>query len=444
MRCFVPAILALLVLAPATPGHAVAPADNAVTVEMWDSDTFQNISAQLDKIIGEFEKTHPGIKLKIVHNQTLDKDLTAIAAGNGPDVIWLWDSAAPIADWAVNGVIQPLDKYITASHYDLNNLVPAAVEQCTWNGRVYGLPLVADSFWLWYNVKDFQAAGLDPMHPPTTLDEVMADAVKLTKRTGSGRLLRLGYQLPAYLNGNAGSPYNAVFGASLFNADGTKLTPDSPAALAAWTELRNEWALYDKLYGHDALVRFNGSLGAGFTAQDPFLQDRISMKIDGDWVPQEVRDFKKDWKYGTNYMVAPIPYPKGYAKYANHQPIATYPLVLTSNAKHPAQAWEFIRWLQGAGPTSQIAAFLYNLPQFKAALSSPQLTSLPGFNHLLPLLTKKITLVTDPPSPITDQYYTVISSYSNAILTGKITPAAAMKAVRLRLQPQLDKLLKKS
>src|SRR5207244_1717549 len=162
-----------------------------------------------------------------------------------------------------------------------------------------GLPLVADTYWLWYNIKDFRAAGLDPAHPPATLEEVMADAVKLTRRTGSGRILRLGYLIPPYICCNNTSAYNAVFGASLFNANGTRVTPDSPAALATWHELRRESAQYDKLYGHSQIVRFVGSLGAGFTPQDPFLQNRISMKIDGDWVPQEVRDFTKpQWKYG--------------------------------------------------------------------------------------------------------------------------------------------------
>lgn len=397
----------------------------------------------MDSLFKVFEKTHPLIHLQFVHNQPLTKDVTAIASGNGPDVIWLWDNANPIANWALNGLIQPLDKYVATSHYDLNNLVPAAVQQVSWRGHVWGLPLVADTFWLWYKVKDFKAAGLDPRHPPATFDELMADAVKLTTRSGSGRILRLGYELPPYINPNGASFYNAVFGASLYNANGTNVTPDSPAALAAWNELRREAALYDKLYSHNQIVRFNGSIqGTFFTPQDPFLTDRIAMRIDNDGLPSEVGQLKPQWKYGVDYAVAPLPYPKGNATFADHAPVATYPLVITKSSKHPAQAWEFIQWLQAPQQTVALAAYLDNLPQYKSALASPQLAKLPGFGPLLSLVRTKITLVSDPPSPVLDQYVNTINSYSDAILTGKTTAASAMKEVHQRIQPQLDKLLK--
>ena len=69
--------------------------------------------------------------------------------------------AAPVANWALNGVIQPLDKFIASSHYDMTQLVPGSVKQVSWRGRVWGLPLVADTYWLWYRVQDFKEAGKD-------------------------------------------------------------------------------------------------------------------------------------------------------------------------------------------------------------------------------------------------------------------------------------------
>ena len=445
-RALASALLAAALLLQVTPGLAHRATANTVTITMWDSNTYHDLSSHLDTIIMAFEKTHPGIQIKLVHNQTLDKDLAAIASGNGPDVVWLWDGSAPVGSWAASGVIQPLDRFISSSHYNIRNLVPASVQQVTWNGHTWGLPLVADSFWLWYNINDFKAAGLDSTRPPTTLQEVMSDAVKLTKRTGSGRILRLGYLPPyysaatgfSYVNGNDVNPYSGVFGASLLNSSGSKVTPDSAANLAAWREIGQEFRTYDTLYGHSTVLRFMSGLGAAFTPQDAFLQDRVSMKIDGDWVPQNVRDYKPGWKYGVDYAVAPIPYPAGYAKFADHQPIATYPLVMSSKTRYPEQAWEFIRWLQDPAQTASIAAYLYNLPQYQAALNDPQLTSLPGFNQLLPLLKKRVTLVSDPASPVTNQYYTILNSYTSAILGESTTPQAAMLKVRQRVQPMLD------
>jgi multiple sugar transport system substrate-binding protein len=455
LRWLAPVALAASIVIPITPGHAGHASDSTITITLWDHDTFSGLTGPLDKMMLVYEKTHPNIQLKLVHNQTLDKTLTAMASGNGPDIVWLWDGSAPVPDWANAGLIQPVDKYIASSHYNIKNLVPAAVQQISWHGHTWGLPLVADTFWLWYNVQDFKAAGLDPNKPPTTLQQVMADAIKLTKRTSSGRILRLGYLPPflnagsgtsngaaeAYVNGNDVNPYAGVFGSSLYSADSSKVTPDSPANLAVWNEERSEMATYDRLYGHSNVIRFVASLGAPFTAQEGFLTDQVSMKIDGDWVPQNVRDNKPGWKYGVNYAVAPIPYAQGYAKFADHQPIATYPLVISSKSPHPDQAWQFISWLQEPANVSGMAAFLYNLPEYTAALSSPQLTSLPGFNALLPLLQRRVTLVTDPIAPGTPQYYNILNSYTDAILSGQTTPAAAMASVKQRAQALLDKLL---
>ena len=102
-------------------------------------------------------------------------------------------------------------------------------------------------------MKDFRTAGLDPATRPQLWRRLLADGIKLTKRSGSGRILRLGYlhrllqranggsgASVAYITGNDVNPYSPVFGASLYSADSTKVTPDSPANLAVWHEMRNE------------------------------------------------------------------------------------------------------------------------------------------------------------------------------------------------------------
>ncbi len=443
-------------LMQAAPGHAKQMASGTITISVWDNLPFSDLSQHLDKIDKAFELTHPNIKLNLLHNQSTDKTLAAVAAGNGPDIINPADGSASLATYAANGVIQPLDKYIAASHFDLKSLFPAGLQQASWHGHVWGMPTLADTWWLWYNMDDFRAAGLDPNRPPRTLQEAMADGIKLTKRTGSGRLLRLGYLPPfyyaesggfgspvAFINGNDVNPYGPLFGATLYNADGTKVTPDSPAQLAAWHEMRNEAAQLDTLYGHDQVFRFVTSFSAPFTPQEAFLSDRVSMKLDGDWVPQNVRDYKPTWKYGVDYAAAPIPAAPGYQKFYGHQPVSVYPLLLSSHSAHPAEAFEYMAWLQSVPLQAQQAAYLYNLPQTRATLDSPELTKLPGFGQIIGLLRTKVTLVSDANSPITSQYYPLVNSYTDAILTGRTTPESAMKAVRERMQPMLDKIMAK-
>jgi ABC-type glycerol-3-phosphate transport system substrate-binding protein len=443
----VPALLLAALVGPAVPVLAAhRAAAQPVTIQIWDTNGNISLSTFVDKSFHQFETSHPGITLKLVHGQSLQKDLTAIAGGAGPDLVWLWDGNQPIGSWAAAGALQPIDQYMAATHYKIGQLIAAGVTSVSWHGRLWGLPLIADTFWLFYNMNDFRAAGLDPKKPPRTLDEALADAQKLTKRTGSGRILRLGYVLPGYgtpalINGQDVCLYCSVFGASLFNADGTKVTPDAPPVLAVWKELTNEWALYNKLYGHNALLRWKASLkGTDNGTQDDFLQDRFAMYIDGDWETQAVRDWKSSWKYGVDYAVAPIPYPAGYARYANRGAWVTYPLVMSSRAAHPREAWTFMEWAAQPAETAALAAFLNDLPPSKAALDVPTVAGVPGIGDLVKAL-PELTLVSETTSPISEQYYSAMMSYNDAIVNGQTTPEAAMKAVRATIQPQLDKQL---
>jgi ABC-type glycerol-3-phosphate transport system substrate-binding protein len=52
------------------------------------------------------------------------------------------------------------------------------------SGAIYGLPIAAYGNALHYNRALFKAAGLDPDKPPTTWDEVRADAKKISDTTG--------------------------------------------------------------------------------------------------------------------------------------------------------------------------------------------------------------------------------------------------------------------
>ena len=456
-RWLAPALLTAGLILPASLGHAAPRAGaSPVTIEVWDHNSFGDLATHLDTLMKAFERTHPLIRLKLVHNQTPDKDLTAIAAGGGPDVVWLWDGSSPVANWAANGVIQPLDSFISASHYNLGNLQQAGVGQVSYRGHTWGLPLLGDTFWLWYNVKDFRAAGLDPAHPPVTLQETLADGIKLTKRSGSGRILRLGY-LPgfysaanggsgasvAYINGNDVNPYSPVFGALAVQRrqhQGHAGFASQPGGLERDAHRGRHLRPALRARPSDPLHQ---RAGGTLHPQEGFLSGRVSMKIDGDWVPQNVRDYKPSWKYGVDYAVAPVPYAAGYARFAHHQAIATYPLVMSSRTKHPQEAWEFMRWLQDPAQGADMGVYLYNLPLHKAALDSPRLTALPGFSALLPLMRSQITLVADPIAPVGDQYNSVVNSYTNAILSGQTSPAAAMGAVRQRMQPQLDKIVAK-
>jgi multiple sugar transport system substrate-binding protein len=73
--------------------------------------------------------------------------------------------------------------------------VEALIEPATYDGKLYGYPLVADARAVALRKSAFREAGLDPDKPPTSLAEIKVAAEKLTKRDKGGAITRSGFDL---------------------------------------------------------------------------------------------------------------------------------------------------------------------------------------------------------------------------------------------------------
>ena len=96
----------------------------------------------------------------------------------------------------------------------------------TYQGKIWAMPFLEDTFMLLYNKTLFKQAGLDPNKPPATWEEMRADADKLTKVDRSGKIIQtrhaadlrpaadfVGTWLPVYMT---------AFGGKLVDASGTR------------------------------------------------------------------------------------------------------------------------------------------------------------------------------------------------------------------------------
>ena len=122
-----------------------------------------------------FEKKNPDI---IVKGEEYDWTGTTFAAelagGTLPD-----EFGVPFTDsktLAENGQLADLTQYITKLPYykEFNKNVLAVATNS--KGHVFGIPFSPYAMSISYNRADFTKAGLDPNKPPTTWDEVEADA----------------------------------------------------------------------------------------------------------------------------------------------------------------------------------------------------------------------------------------------------------------------------
>ena len=79
---------------------------------------------------------------------------------------------------------------------DVTGYIPALLDTYgKWEGKLYGLPLIADAMIFPYNKTHFTDAGLDPEKPPTTWDEVYTYGKQLMKGDRAGFALMGGRQI---------------------------------------------------------------------------------------------------------------------------------------------------------------------------------------------------------------------------------------------------------
>ena len=133
-------------------------------------------------LIGNFESSHPNIKVKWVdlpQAVSRQKLMAGIAAGQPPDVVnTSTDFALTLAQ---NGAISDMDEYVSDQARDLyfQNIWDAVKV----DGKVYAVPWYVTTKVLIYNKAVLKQAGLNPDKPPRTVEELDAMATQVARRT---------------------------------------------------------------------------------------------------------------------------------------------------------------------------------------------------------------------------------------------------------------------
>ena len=247
------------------------------TLTVWFPGTNQ---VEIDLVTGplkdKFEaETGATLDVTFVDWGDLSTKLNAgFAAGTAPDVFG--HGPAAVADFAINGRLEPLDDYVAGlEQADIDDL-SAALPGGTVGGVQYLMPLSMQGNLIVYDAADFEEAGLDPDAPPTTWEEVREAAEALTIRDASGTITRSGLLLPSQPIGR-----QQTFAALIASAGGSQLTDDDLESAFASPEGEKALEFYAGLYAGDDAVSY--PLGADYinapAAQQPLVLDTASMTM---------------------------------------------------------------------------------------------------------------------------------------------------------------------
>jgi multiple sugar transport system substrate-binding protein len=336
------------------------------TITFWHGWSAPSEMKAIQDNVDAFEADHPNIHVKVVGNITDDKINQALRAGgdNAPDVVSSF-TTDNVGEFCTSGAFVDLSSFLDDDGIDLEATFPKAMLDYTqYQGDRCTLPLLGDSYGLYYNKDAFAAAGIS--EPPHTLSEFDADAVKLTKTEGDS-YSQLGFMPNYHGYETTTGHYAAMWSPTYFDDQGksTVATDPSFAAMMQWQR-----ALVDKLGGFDKLEKYRTTFGDEFGAKNPFQTGQVAMALDGEWRAGFIEDAGVDFDWG----VAPFPVPDDQADTYGKGYLSGTIIGIASTSEKQNAAWELVKYM--TTDTDAVVSFanaIHNVPSTLDALKSPDL-----------------------------------------------------------------------
>lgn len=200
-------VLAGLALASALL-PACRPADEAgrTTLTVWLAADYAG-KPVINDLNARFEREHPGVRVKLLGVPWEDiptKVKTAIIGGRPPDIAHYHPFAL-----GAQGFAEPLDD-LWKAWGRAGEFLPGAIEDATWRGRYYGMPLDINCTVLVYNRDLYRQAGLPepgeggrPFTFSTLRDDLAGLTAPKAQRYGIG-LTTGGWHTYAWIRANGG------------------------------------------------------------------------------------------------------------------------------------------------------------------------------------------------------------------------------------------------
>ncbi|MEV0345163.1 sugar ABC transporter substrate-binding protein [Nonomuraea sp. NPDC050680] len=303
------------------PGAAGGQEKVTLSYAMWDN----NQKPVMEELGKAFTATHPNITVNVQLTPWegyWTKLKAAATGGAAPDVFWM--NGPNFQLYASNGVLRQLEEEITKDKVDLSVYPKPLIDLYTFDGKHFGLPKDMDTIGVWYNKTLFDAKKVPYPADDWTWNDFKAAAAKLSDPAKGV------YGTAAQLTSFQEYQYNTIdqAGGYVISPDGKKSGYDNPQTIEGlrfWTDLIKNKQSPDLKTMTDT-----------FPLQ-LFEAGKIAMYWGGSWNVSEfaANDYTKD-----KVDVAPLP--KGQKQATIIHGVAN---VVSAKTEHPAQAWEFVKFL---------------------------------------------------------------------------------------------------
>ncbi|HEY3108386.1 MAG TPA: sugar ABC transporter substrate-binding protein, partial [Chloroflexota bacterium] len=418
--------------AAATPAAAAKPAAGGAPAEIiftsWATDTYGKF--RVEEQVSEFNKVFPNISVKLRNEPSkgyMDKLLTNLAAGTGPDVFRCSFTRLP-ALIRQNQVVEldPLFKAQPDSWFAGKDLKPGIVDQFRFKGKLYGFPIGLDMPAFFVNKTLFDEAKVP--YPPEDYDaswsfQAMADMAKKLTKLEADRASQFGIDMPATGDWYELEGVVAANGGRLLSDDLKEFTWHKPEAVETlqWiADLRNvQKAAPSPAQSQGGAFDFvNGKLAISWT--------EVSQAV---YRTQDVKD-----KF--NWDMVPWPTWQGKKQVTVLDPSSD---VINKATKQLDASWTFFHWLVGPGGQRITAEMGWALPIFTSLDEKYNVRIAQFKKNVKPAINGSKFLIKDFPleNPRFGEAYDLVASALDNVWIGKDNAKSAMEGVK----PKVDKLL---
>lgn len=242
--------------------------------------TNEALAQVVDAAAAAIRIANPGAEIEVkpsTGGNYLTQLMLALATGRAPDVFVA--TGLGVGEFGAAGYLEPLNAYLAG--WDGWAQYPEVVRQAiTYQDKVWALPAVLDTHFLYYRKDLFERAGLPRDWQPATPDDILAAA----RQVKSALPDVMAYGLYAGANGGNSTVVRGFL--PLAYAYGGALTDESGKWIIDSCPIRSALAHYQTAYQTDETVPVQAMTAANPSGmlREAFATGELAMIYDGSWV----------------------------------------------------------------------------------------------------------------------------------------------------------------
>ncbi len=291
----------------------------------------------------------------------------AMTGPNPPDVVYLDQSTLPkLAD---EGLLSPLDTFITKDKFDIDKIAPAVREgiQDLGNGTLYALAPTYYSSALFYNKNIFDSRSLSYPTDGMTWDQAFNLARDLSYEENGQKKYGFSFGWGDFYNQI--STYSQPLGITIFDEDYTTLTVNTPEMERIWSTLLelNKAEVIAPVYDWEK----NQEPGKYKPYdENDFIAGRAAMQVASYHEIRRIVEALSGAGYWGNDAVMPEPFEWDVVTIPVHEEAPgvggntwiNNMMGINVSAENPDLAWQYISFINGERVAKVLAKKNYELP----------------------------------------------------------------------------------